>query len=81
MPADEDPLRFRTRQVAALRGLLAQRTAERDAARDEAAAARAEVERATAAHDAALAERDAARAEAAAAAPRRRPKWLRGGQA
>ncbi len=32
---DDDALAYRTRQVAALRGLLAQRTAERDAMRAE----------------------------------------------
>ena len=86
VPPDDDPLRFRTRQVAALRGLLAHRTAERDAARRELAAALAELERATASHDAAVAERDAARAERDAAkaehageAPRRRPRWRGGG--
>ena len=39
-PVDDNALSFRTRQVAALRGLLAQRSAELDEARSELEAAR-----------------------------------------
>lgn len=79
-----DALRFRIRQVAALRGLLAQRTAERDEARRQADAALAELERATASHDAALRERDAAIAErdearSEAVPEKKRSRWLGGG--
>ncbi|MGK2938021.1 MAG: hypothetical protein ACSLFR_09510 [Solirubrobacteraceae bacterium] len=84
MAGSDDALRFRVRQVAALRGLLAQRTAERDEARHRAAAALAELERATASHDAALRERDAAIAERDAARTesdpqKKRSRWLGGG--
>lgn len=86
MAEPDDALSFRTRQVAALRALLAHRTAERDEARRRAQDALAELERATAAHDAALrerdaaiAERDAVRAADAGAPPTRRRRRLGGG--
>ncbi len=75
-----EALRFRTRQVAALRGLLAQRTAERDEARALTEAALAEFDRATAAHDTAVRERDAALAELQAARDAAARSWWRRGR-